>query len=64
MSFILDVAAGVLIAAGIIGLIALGNGIFHSDQRQGGSGNFGWAIGWIGILSGIGLVVARLLRWP
>lgn len=64
VTFILDVAAGVLIAAGIVGLISLGGTFARWAQVDGDSGVVGSVIGLIGVAVGIGLVVARLLRWP
>jgi hypothetical protein len=64
MTFILDVAAGVLIAAAIIGVMFVGLAAISHDERLGGSGLAGGIIAAIGLALGIALVVCRLFRWP
>jgi hypothetical protein len=67
MSLVLDVAAGVLIAAAIVGVVALGCS-FLAGAPQGLAGQRWVAAGFwlttLGVLLGIAFVVCRLLRWP
>jgi hypothetical protein len=67
MSFVLDVAAGVLIAAAIVGIVALGWS-FLAGAPQGTAGDrwvtAGFWLTTLGVLFGIAFVVCRLLRWP
>jgi hypothetical protein len=66
MSFVLDVAAGVLIAAAVVGIVAFGFsilvGVPPSDGERQRAAGF-WVIT-LGILLGIAIVVCRFLRWP
>jgi hypothetical protein len=67
MNFVLDVAAGVLIAAAIIGMVALGFS-FLAGAPQGAEGErwvtAGFWVTTVGVLLGVAFVVCRLLRWP
>ena len=67
MSFVLDVAAGVLIAAGIVGIVALGCS-FLAGAPEGMAGqrwvSAGFWVTTLGVLLGIAVVVCRLFRGP
>jgi len=64
MPFVLDVAAGILIALAIVGIMFAGAYVATEDQRGGGDGIGGLVWVAFGIVLGIALVVCRLLRWP
>jgi hypothetical protein len=64
MPFILDVAAGVLIAAVIVGTVVWGIQTITFHQRMGGDGFGGLLIAGVGFVVGVAFVICRLLRWP
>ena len=65
MAFILDIAAGVLIAAAIVGIVVAGVRWSNADARLApGGGTGGLLLALFGVLIWIAFVVCRLLRWP
>jgi|HubBroStandDraft_1064217.scaffolds.fasta_scaffold1924469_1 hypothetical protein len=63
MAFILDVAAGVLIAAFIIGMVIVGLQV-GVEQSRTGDDTTGFLLAIAGIVIWVVFVVCRLFRWP
>jgi len=59
---VLDIAAGVLIAAAIIGLVRLGVSVVEATDSELSTFPIGWAIVAVGLVSGAALVAWRLFR--
>ena len=64
MDLILDVAAGVLLAAAIICIVLVGIAAMMDNQREGGNGRRGLIISVVGVLIWLAFIALRLLRWP
>jgi hypothetical protein len=66
VGLVLDIAAGILLALVIAGMVPYGDHVAATAIKENNdagayAGLFIWALG---IALGIGLVVCRLLRWP
>jgi hypothetical protein len=64
MGLVLDIAAGILLAVGIVGLVPYGNQITTIMAKRGDPTAVGLFVSALGVVLGIALVVCRLLRWP
>jgi hypothetical protein len=63
MTFILDVAAGILIAAFVVGMVIAGVQI-GTEQTRTGDDPTGFLIAVAGVVVWIAFVICRLFRWP
>jgi len=68
MTFIFDVAAGVLLATAIVGFVILCVQAARADERWEErltvAGLIWWSLAMLGVVVWIAFVVCRLLRWP